>query len=171
MREKTASASAPRFPDGYGVPGTAGETGDRISWSYVEQRLREAGNYWLTTVSPAGTPHARPVDGVWVGGALCFGGAPDTRWSRNLQANPAASVNLSSEAEAIILEGTVELIDDAKHPLAAASTAASKEKYPQYFAGDSPILAEFHPFWCLRPKRAYAWTLEGFPNRATRWTF
>jgi hypothetical protein len=33
------------------------------------------------------------------------------------------------------------------------------------------LLAEFHPFWALRPRRAYAWSLEGFPSRATRWDF
>jgi general stress protein 26 len=171
MTREPRSATAARFPEGYGMLPTPGETGERIPWSYVEERLRDAGNYWLTTVRPDGTPHARPVDGVWVGGALCFGGAPDTRWSRNLQANPAVSVNLSSEAEAIILEGTAELITDPAHPLAELSTQANKEKYPQYFSGDSPLLSGFHPFWALRPRRAYAWTLDGFPNRATRWDF
>jgi hypothetical protein len=163
-----AAITAPRFPEGYGVPGTPGDTGERIAWSYVEEKLRTAANYWLATVSPSGRPHARPVDGVWVDGALCFGGSPATRWVRNLQANPAASVNLSSEAEAIILEGAAELVTDASHPLAKASTAASRLKYPRYFDSDSP---PFQPFWFLRPRRAYAWTLEGFPNRATRWDF
>ena len=88
---------------------------------------------------------------------------------RNLAANPAASVNLSSEAEAIILEGAVELITDPAHPLALASTPAQKEKYPQY--AELGLLDEFHPFWALHPKRAYAWSLEGFPKRATKWTF
>ena len=27
------------------------------------------------------------------------------------------------------------------------------------------------PFWMLSPTVAFAWTLEGFPNGATRWTF
>jgi hypothetical protein len=88
---------------------------------------------------------------------------------RNLQANLKVSVNLSSEAEAIILEGAVELITDPAHSLAVASTPAQKEKYPQY--AELGLLDEFHPFWALRPKRAYAWSLEGFPKRATKWTF
>lgn len=164
MTHEPTSATSARFPDGYGVPGD-----ERYPWSYVEEKLRSAPNYWLATVGPGGRPHARPVDGVWVEGALCFGGSPDTRWVRNLQANPAASVNLSSEAEAIILEGAAELITNPQHPLAVASTAANKVKYPQYF--ESGLLSEFHPFWALRPKTAYAWSLEGFPDRATRWKF
>jgi hypothetical protein len=162
-------AGAPGFPEGYGVPGSKGETGERIPWSDVEEKLRAAENYWIATVAQASRLHVRPVDGVWVEGALCFGGAPETRWARNLRANPAISVNLSSEREAIILEGTAELISDPDHPLAVASTAAAREKYPQYFT--SGVLAEFHPFWALRPRRAYAWSLEGFPERATRWDF
>ena len=27
------------------------------------------------------------------------------------------------------------------------------------------------PFWVLRPTTAYAWTLAGFPQSATRWCF
>jgi general stress protein 26 len=99
---------------------------------------------------------------------LCFGGSPETRWVRNLMANPSISVHLSSEAEAIILEGTAEYVTDPSHPLAAPSAAASKEKYPQYFSGDAP---PFRPFWALRPTTAFAWTLEGFPRGATRWRF
>jgi hypothetical protein len=86
---------------------------------------------------------------------------------QNLMANPAMSVNLSSEAEAIILEGTAELVTDATHPLAGPSTAASRTKYPQYYPSDST----FRPFWALRPDRAFAWTLAGFPRDATRWSF
>jgi hypothetical protein len=100
--------------------------------------MRAASNYWLATVGPDGRPHARPVDGVWVDGALCVGGLPETRWVRNLMANPLVSVNLSSEAEAIILEGIAELVTEASHPLAAPSmAAASKAKSPQYCSAAS----------------------------------
>ena len=130
--------------------------------------MRAASNYWITTVGPDARPHARPVDGVWVDGALCFGGSPETRWVRNLMANPAISVNLSSEAEAIILEGTALCVTDPSHPLAEPSMAASKQKYPQYYPGSN---TPFRPFWMLRPTTAYAWTLAGFPRGATRWRF
>jgi hypothetical protein len=134
----------------------------------VEERIRAASNYWMTTVGPGARPHARPVDGVWVDGALCFGGSPETRWVRNLMANPSISVHLSSEAEAIILEGTAEYVTDPSHPLAGPSRAASKEKYPQYSSENE---APFRAFWVLRPTTAFAWTLEGFPRGATRWRF
>ena len=165
MTREPSSVRPVRFPAAYGTPG--GED-SLLPWSYVEERLRAASNYWITTIGPHARPHARPVDGVWVDGALCFGGSPETRWVRNLMVNPSISVHLSSEAEAIILEGTAELVMDPSHPLAGPSTVASRAKYPQYSSGDA---APFRPFWAFRPTTALAWTLEGFPRGATRWRF
>jgi hypothetical protein len=167
MTEQPSSVTRAGFPPDYGARG--GDADELLSWEHAEQRLRDAPNYWISTVSISGRPHARPIDGVWVNGALCFGGSPDTRWVRNLQGNPEVSVHLPSGDDVIILDGRVELVTDPDHPLAAASTAASRDKYPQYYSGEDapPSL----PFWMLRPRVAYAWTLQGFPNRATRWTF
>jgi hypothetical protein len=167
MTNQPAIARA-QFPADYGQRG--GEEDQPLPWSWVEERLVSARNYWLSTVSPAGRPHARPVDGVWVDGALCFGGSPETRWVRNLQHSPRLSLHLPSDEDAIILEGSAEYIEDAAHPLAEPLSVANRQKYPQYYTegGEMPPLV---PFWCLRPDVVYAWTLTGFPNRATRWTF
>jgi hypothetical protein len=165
MTREPASVGAVRFPAAYGSPGGPDTL---LPWSYVEERMRGAANYWVTTIGPDARPHARPVDGVWVEGTLGFGGSPETRRVRNLMANPAISVHLSSEAEAIILEGTALLVTDPAHPIAAPSMAASRQKYPQYYSGGA---TPFRPFWALRPTTAFAWTLEGFPRGATRWRF
>lgn len=163
-------ASRAIFPSEYGQRGGAED--ELMPWSYVEEKLQKALNYWLSTVSAEGRPHVRPVDGVWVQGALCFGGSPEARWVRNLERGSPVTLNLGSEEEAIILEGAAELITDATHPLGTVSAVASKEKYPQYYTGEAADAEpEFQPFWCFRPARAYYWALKGFPNRATRWTF
>jgi hypothetical protein len=153
------------FPPDYGNRG--GEGDDTVAWAAIEAKLESAPNYWLTTIGPDGRPHDRPVDGVWVDGALVFGGSPDTRWVRNLQANPAVSVHLPSGDDVVILEGEIELVVDEGHPVSEPSRIAQHTKYPQYF----PEVPEHRPFWMLRPSIAYAWTLEGFPNGATRWSF
>ncbi len=155
-----------RFPAEYGVTPTEESM---LPWSFVEERLQAASNYWLATVGPGGAPHVRPVDGVWVEGALCFGGAPEARWVRNLDANPSTSVNLGSEEVAIILQGNAERVTDPAHPLATPQAEASLAKYPQYHP-DGKVPA-FQPFWCLRPQRVYAWTLTGFASNPTRWDF
>src|SRR2546425_12943751 len=114
MTTPERSVRSVRFPAAYGAPGGLESL---LPWSYVEERLRAAANYWITTVGPPARPHARPVDGVWVG------------------ANPSISVHLSSEAEAIILEGTAGYVTDPSHPLAAPCMAATNQKYPQDFSG------------------------------------
>ena len=155
--------SRPKFPDGYGIPK---DTKGVLPWSWVDERMAKAQNYWVSTTRPDGRPHVRPVDGVWVEGALCFGGAPTSRWMRNLDANPAITVHLGGETEVLILEGTAERVADPKHPLVAPSQKASREKYPGYFGGGE---MPFAPFWMLRPSMAYAWAMESFPKSATRW--
>ena len=163
LNQEAPKGSRPKFPDGYGIPK---DSKGVLPWSWVEERLTKAKNYWVSTTRPDGRPHTRPVDGVWVAGALCFGGADTSRWMRNLSANPAIAVHLGSEVDVVILEGTAQRVTDAKNPIVAPMLAASKEKYPEYFGGGAP---PFAPFWMLRPRVAYAWTLEKFPASATRW--
>src|SRR5262245_21909451 len=74
-------ASRPRMPEGYGVP--AGDEG-LLPWSFARERLESAPNYWIGSTGPDGRPHAMPVWGAWVEGALYFGTSPQTRTGRNL---------------------------------------------------------------------------------------
>lgn len=160
-------ATAARFPDEYGQ--TDESRAELLEWSTVAERIAAARNYWLATVNPAGRPHLRPVDGTWVEGALCFGGAPQTGWVRNLEARPDVSVSLPDDDHAVILEGAVELVSDPDLPLSVALAPANRAKYPQYFEEGAPN--EFLPFWCLYPNRVFAWSLTGFPKQATRFDF
>jgi hypothetical protein len=156
-------AERPQLPPEYGVP--AGGEG-MLEWRFVEERLRAAPNYWLSTLGTGGVPHARPVDGVWVDGALCFGGSPTTRWVRNLQNDGRVSVHLPHDDDVVILEGAAELVTDPDHPLVDPTSEARRAKYPQYYSDPD---APFRPFWMLRPAVVYAWTLSGFPKNVTRW--
>ena len=167
MTDPLRSARPARFPDHYGERGGAADV--PLEWTLVEARLASAPNYWISTVSPDGRPHTRPVDGVWLEGALLFGGSPETTWVRHLLADPRVSVNLPSTEEVVILEGKAVVVEDPAHPLAEPMAAANVVKYPQYHPDGTA--APFRPFWLVRPDRAYAWRLEDFPNGATRWTF
>jgi nitroimidazol reductase NimA-like FMN-containing flavoprotein (pyridoxamine 5'-phosphate oxidase superfamily) len=158
------SATPPRFPAGYGDP-TASEV---LAWGDVAQRIAASPNYWLATTTDEGRPHLRPVDGVFVDATLAFGGSPATRWVRHLQQRPAVSVSLPDDDHAVVLEGDAELVTDAGRALAGAVAAANAAKYPQYHTEGE---ASFRPFWALRPRRVYAWTLTDFPARATRFDF
>jgi general stress protein 26 len=154
-----------RFPAEYDqTPDAAAEL---LAWEDVAERIAASPNYWLATTTDDGRPHLRPVDGVFVDATLAFGGSPATRWVQHLQQRPTASASLPDDDHAVVLEGNVDLVTDPRLVLTAAVNAANAAKYPQYY-GDEP---EFRPFWALRPRHVFAWTLTGFPSRATRFSF
>jgi general stress protein 26 len=160
----TPTARPARFPAEYGQ--TAETTAELQAWQDVSERIAASKNYWLATTTDDGRPYVRPVDGVFVESTLAFGGSPETRWVRNLQRRPQVSVSLPDDDHAVILEGHAVLVTDETAPLVAAVAAANRAKYPQYFGDDSPHAPV--PFWALRPRRIYAWSLSEFPRRATR---
>jgi general stress protein 26 len=161
------TARPARFPADYRAGNEV--TGALLEWDDVASRIAAARNYWIAATTDAGRPHLRPIDGVFVDDTLAFGGSPETRWVRYLLERPDVSVSLPDDDHAVILEGRAEVVTDASLPLAAAVSAANVEKYPQYYAGDDA--PAFRGFWALRPRRAFAWSLTNFPDRATRFDF
>lgn len=153
-------ASRPRMPAEYGIP--KGNKG-LLPWSHVDERMRQAKYYWICTVSPAGQPHATPVDGLWLDGQLFFGGSPKTLRSRHLAANPAVSVHLENGWDVVILEGEAHL-GKADHDTAVRLAAASNEKYGYGMTAEQYETSEVHIF---RPRLALAW--KQFPQDVTRW--
>ena len=167
MTAPQPTASAARFPSEYGQ--TPELIADIQTWDEVAARIEVARNYLLASIGPGGEPYQRPIDGVFVEGALCFGGSPETRWVRNVLERRAVSISLPDDDHAVILSGTAELIEDPDAEISVALTPANRAKYPEYYT--EGILSEFLPFFCLRPERVYAWSLTGFPARATRFDF
>jgi hypothetical protein len=82
-------------PDGEGI----------LPWSFVDERMANARNYWVATTRPDGRPHAMPLSGVWIDGSFCFGTGPGSRKARNLAENPHLVVHSESGDEVVILEG------------------------------------------------------------------
>jgi len=157
------SADRPRIPEDYGVPSDAEGL---LPWSYVVERLTESKHYWLSTVTPSGAPHTRPIDGFWLDGRLYFGGGPDVAWVRNLQRNPAACLNLEDAAQAVILHGNVREVR-ADRALAARLAETSNAKYPDFEL--SPEDYDGEGVLVFEPEVAFAWKL--LYEDATRFRF
>lgn len=150
------------MPKGYGI---STGTGGMVAWADVETRLRKSKNYWIVTSRPDGRPHAMPVWGVWVNGAVCFGTERTSRKARNLAKNPALVVHLESGDSVVILEGTAREIT-ASSEIAAVDGAFLK-KYRMKLTdvpGELFIVA-------LKPRVAFGWQERSFPRSATRWQF
>jgi hypothetical protein len=157
------AASRPIIPREYGVPKS---NKGLLPWSHVDQRMRAAKVYWVTVVSPAGRPHATPVDGVWLDGALYFGGDPRTRRQRYLMTNSAASVHLESGHDVVTMNGEVELAASLPPHVAAVLANESNAKYGYGGGADDYVERGAAVF---RPREVFAWS-NGLAN-ATRWRF
>ena len=136
-----------------------------LPWSFVDERLARARNYWIVTTRPDGRPHVTPAWGLWVEERLYFGSEPRARKARNLAENPNVAVHLESGDEVVILEGAAEVVTDPDPALAERVAAASVAKYG---VGSSDIEGSF----AVRPRVVLAWRSgSSFPATATRWRF
>ena len=128
------TVAAPRV-DRPGIPGEYGtsKATEFVDWSHVEERLTAERVYWIATVGEAGRPRVRPVDGVYVDGAIYVGGSHRTRWVREVAANPNVSIHLDGIEDVIIVDGQAEVLTAvADAELAQRLAAASNAKYPEY---------------------------------------
>lgn len=121
-----------------------------LPWDWVDAQLADAGTYW-TSVVCAGTPHPRPVWGVWIDELLHLSiGSP--RLAALAQTGASTAVHLESGTDVVILEGTVVGSSDD-----AAAVAAYDSKYA--WAYD---VAESGPLTSIRPKVVLAWRAAGW---------
>jgi nitroimidazol reductase NimA-like FMN-containing flavoprotein (pyridoxamine 5'-phosphate oxidase superfamily) len=153
----------PRLPSIYGV---SKSTKGLLPWSHVEERVRKAMRYWVSSVDPDGRPHATPIDGMWVDGKLYFGGNPATRRHRNLVANPAACVHLEDAMDVVILHGDARELRDVSRDLNERLKQASKKKY-----GFVPPVDDLGAggVFVFEPRLVFAW--KDMTKDATRFRF
>ena len=146
---------------GYAFPATDEHL---LPWDEAERRLAAARFYWLATANPDGTPHVRPVWGVWVARQFYFDGHPHTRWARNLAREPQASIHLESAANVVIVEGRGEDLERTDEELGRQIAAAWQMKYGRLV----PEPAE-RGIFRLVPAQARAWSED--LRDGTVWTF
>ena len=58
--------------------------GPPIPWAEGHQRLADMVFYTLTTLNANGTPHTRPLLGVWLDGAMYFSSKDTSHKGRNM---------------------------------------------------------------------------------------
>lgn len=152
----------PAIPTEYGVS----KATEHVDWAHVEERLANDRIYWIAT-SGDGHPRVRPVDGLYVEGVIYVGGSPQTRWVRDIGANPHVSVHLDGVDDVVIIEGEAEILGSADERLATLLAQASNAKFPEYgmtpesYAGGGAI--------AVRPRKVVAWT--DFTKNPTRFRF
>jgi hypothetical protein len=150
------------MPKSYGIA-TAMDGDVAATWARAVEQIANAHNYWISTTRPDGRPHAMPVWGVWVDGALLFGTDRTSRKGRNIAANAAIVAHLESGDDVVVLEGVAEEVADAA--LLARYVEAYDAKYQ--FRLDTSDAATVT--YALRPRVAFTWLERDFTGSALRW--
>jgi PPOX class probable F420-dependent enzyme len=152
---------------GYGTKGPDEGSGV-LPWSWAEELLRSAQNYWVVTLGADGFPHSTPVWGAWDGERLSFSCAVESRKSRNLRHDPRCSISTEDAANPVVIEGMAEVVIDME--VIAGILTLINDKYK------SDISIEFldrtvNSLFQVRPHWAFGLKHDDFEGSPTRWLF
>ncbi|MGQ0602191.1 MAG: pyridoxamine 5'-phosphate oxidase family protein [Anaerolineales bacterium] len=143
---------------------TADEGKGLLPWRWALERLNRAPRYWLTTTRPNGRPHCVAVWGVWLESMFYFSTGRLSRKARNLSEQPHCVVCTEDAAEAVIVEGSVRLVEEPSR--LAHLVEIYQAKYHESFPPESNVYA-------VRPQVAFGFieAASEFTATATRWKF
>lgn len=132
-----------------------------LGWDELAQRYGAAQNWWVATSGASG-PHAVPVWGVVVDGALHFYGDPTSVRSRNLAADPRVVLHLESGSDVLIVHGSAPAGAPAHEHAGVVAAYAAKYTHPT----DLPYLPDADGMadvllHTVVPSRAVAWRFDG----------
>jgi PPOX class probable F420-dependent enzyme len=143
---------------------------EKMTWTEVCARLAAARNYWLSTTTPAGAPHAAPVWGVVDGETLHLYSERSTVKARNLAADPRAVVHLESAEDVVIVRGIAEDLGAPSMLPSVVAALAAKYTRPQdrqYLPDADP---SFDVVYAIRPQSAMTWRLADYEGSQRRWS-
>ena len=138
-----------------------------LPWQHVDERMRDAENYWVATTRPNGHPHVTPTWAIWHETRLYFDGSPETRRMKNIAANPHVAIHLEDGGEAVIVEGIAREYGRPTLEFAKQLAALYAAKYAS--SGYAPSADTWNEggLYVVEPTLALAWTEFGVDM--TRW--
>jgi pyridoxine/pyridoxamine 5'-phosphate oxidase len=157
---RTPRATRPRMP-GYGIPE---DRKGLLPWKWARERLEKSHNYWISTVRPEGAPHTMVVWGLWWDGAFYFSTGKSSRKARNLAANPECVVCNEQAEEAVIVEGSAGVVEN------AARLKGFFRRFEKKYDWDMSTMQD-QPVFEVRPRVAFGFFEAEYSETATRWLF
>jgi hypothetical protein len=152
-----------------------------LEWGRVLQALSvppSANLTWfLGTVDSDGRPHAAGVGALYIDGDIYIVSGPGTRKSRNLAANPAATVSVSLEGIDVVFEGEARRVTD-RQTLEQTVAVFREGGWPAEVEGDAFTAPFSAPSAGPPPWYLYRFVFRDVfgvageePHGATRWRF
>lgn len=135
---------------------------DLLPWKWAVKRLKKSRQYWIATTRPDGSPHLMIIWGLWLDDCFWFSTGAKSRKARNMAENPRCVVGTDDAAKAVILEGTVELIDP-QHPDFEKFAKTYEKKYKWDLRKMVQVV------YRLRPSIGFGLYERKFDQTATRW--
>jgi PPOX class probable F420-dependent enzyme len=139
-----------------------------IPWSVVDRQLRALRSIWVSTTRPDGRPHAVPVWFTWDGHTLYFATHESSQKARNLASQSWVVVHGGDGDDAVILEGTVEVVTDDSELRRVDASRAEKYVDPKSGARDT-ILVDGTIVYRLSIKHVMAWMYGDIAGRTDWW--
>ena len=131
---------------------------------WAAKRLNKSRQYWIATTRADGTPHLMVIWGLWLDDSFWFSTGSTSRKARKLAANPKCAIGTNDAAKAVILEGSVKLIDEK-----SAEYAAFAKAYEKKYKWDVKEMGQ--PVYRFRPTLGFGLFEKKFEQTATRWNF
>lgn len=152
---------------GYGIQGPDDGSG-LLPWTWADEQLSGARNYWVVSVRPDGRPHSMPVWGMWDDSEFWFTSGAASRKIKNLKADPRCVVSTEDAADPVIVEGTAAIVTDPE--LIGRVLDLMNGKY------ETSIEASFldpavNATVAVRPRQVISMRHGDFTGSPTRWTF
>jgi nitroimidazol reductase NimA-like FMN-containing flavoprotein (pyridoxamine 5'-phosphate oxidase superfamily) len=138
-----------------------------LDWSYIDERMTAALNYWVATTRPSGHPHVAPTWGVWDSEHFYFDGSPETRRMKNIAANPHVVIHLEDGDKAVIVEGIARTHERPTPAFAERLAALYTRKYTASDYAPTPDTWDNGGLYVVQPTLVLAWTEFGVDM--TRW--
>jgi hypothetical protein len=148
-------------------------------WGAVHAELRRGSlTSWLTTLSPQGAPHVRPVFAAWTGTSFVVASNHDAVKSRNMRRDGRATITTDIGWLHVVVEGHAQRVTDRWQLDLASRTMQEVFAWPTEVSGEK-LDAEYgaptsggppYDVYEITPQKAF-----GFPTQdtvaPTRWRF
>jgi pyridoxine/pyridoxamine 5'-phosphate oxidase len=131
---------------------------------FTAVQVNKSRQYWIATTRPDGTPHLMIIWGLWLEESFWFSTGSSSRKGRNLAVNPRCPIGTDDAAKAVVLEGSVALVN-AKSAEYANFAKAYEKKY------DWNVQEMGQPVYRFRPSVGFGLHENKFEQTATRWNF